>query len=173
MPYLTQVKNGKKILVPNDYLEKLFQAVAVQDLLDSTNMKPNKPLNASWSYITTIPHGKLHKKPPHHCDPLIPCIIHLSDIGKRYHVFPKGAFHVHYSPPAVPNTILRSFTTHPLTWSWTTKASPNTGKTFSIPLLLVTRMRVGLFNGRYSTHSSPTSTLRYWTWKQVGPSQPL
>ena len=83
------------------------------------------------------PRGKHHKEPPHCCDSLVPCIICLSDIGKCYHAFLKGTFHVCYSPPAVPSTTLKSFSTHPFTWSWTTKASPNIGKTFSVPTISI------------------------------------
>ena len=57
MPYLTRVKNGKKILVPDliadgwnwlNYCKKLFEAAAAQDLLgllDGTKTKPNEPWN--------------------------------------------------------------------------------------------------------------------------------
>ena len=64
MPYLTRVKNGKKILVPDliddgrnwsNYRKKLFEAAAAQDLLgllDGTKTKPNEPWDpwhtAAW-----------------------------------------------------------------------------------------------------------------------------
>lgn len=83
------------------------------------------------------PCGKLHREPPHHCNPLVPCIICLLDIGKHYHIFPKGTFCVCYSPPAVPSATLRSFIAHPFTWSWATKAGPNVGKTFSVPTISI------------------------------------
>ena len=64
MPYLTRVKNGKKIFVPDliadgrswsNYREKLFEAAEVQNLLgllDGTKTKPNDPWDpwrtAAW-----------------------------------------------------------------------------------------------------------------------------
>jgi hypothetical protein len=70
MPYSTQVKNGKKILIPDlaadrwnwpTYHEKLFQAAEAQNslrILDGTTMKPtNKPWNplgrAAWIHDNT------------------------------------------------------------------------------------------------------------------------
>ncbi|KAF9232378.1 hypothetical protein BU15DRAFT_67517 [Melanogaster broomeanus] len=50
--------------------------------------------------------------PKHKCLPSEACTIHLSDIGRRFHTFPKA---------------------HPLYWQWTTKSGPNAGKTFKVP----------------------------------------
>lgn len=100
---------------------------------------------------------------PHHCDPATPCIIHLSDIGKKFHSFPKRTFCVCYTPPPIPCPYLRHFASHPYTWSWTTKGGPNQGKTFSIATIPIVcnkdaskaiRWIVSLFHS-FKTHLNP------------------
>ena len=60
-----------------------------------------------------FPYGKILTKDIHHCNPLIPCTIHLSDIGKHYHAFSKGTFWIRYIPPAIPQSILHSLAVSP------------------------------------------------------------
>ena len=62
-----------------------------------------------------------------------PCAILLSEVGKCYHAFPKGTFKARFTPPAVPCSVLSYVCSHPLTWSWKTKAGPKAGKIFTIP----------------------------------------
>ena len=81
------------------------------------------------------PLGKASKRPRHHCDPLIPCALHLSDIGKSYHAFPKGTFCARYTPPTIPHSVLHYYMANPFSWSWTTKAGPKAGQTFSVPTI--------------------------------------
>ena len=69
----------------------------------------------------------------HVCSPTSPCVILLSEVGKRYHAFPKGTFKTRFSPPAVPKAVLRHISSHPPTWSWTTKAGPKAGTSFKVP----------------------------------------
>ena len=61
------------------------------------------------------------------------CAILLSEVGCRYHAFPKGTFRAQFAPRAIPCSVLRYLQTHPTTWSWTIKAGPNAGKSFTIP----------------------------------------
>ncbi|KIM55255.1 hypothetical protein SCLCIDRAFT_30499 [Scleroderma citrinum Foug A] len=79
------------------------------------------------------PVGKPSPPPKHQCSSTSPCAILLSEVGKRFHAFPKGTFRARFAPPAVPNAVLKYVDTHPLTWSWTTKAGPRAGKTFTVP----------------------------------------
>ncbi|KAI6021286.1 hypothetical protein EDC04DRAFT_2607182 [Pisolithus marmoratus] len=81
------------------------------------------------------PHGKNTSPPKHHCSSTDPCSIRLSDIGKWYHSFPKGTFKARFSPPAAPRFVLKHLTTHPLTWTWTTKEGPNKGRSFQVPTI--------------------------------------
>ena len=60
-----------------------------------------------------FPYGKILTKDIHHCNSLIPCTIHLSDIGKHYHAFSKGTFWIRYIPPAIPQSILHSLAVSP------------------------------------------------------------
>ena len=69
----------------------------------------------------------------HQCSSTSPCTILLSEIGKRYHTFPKGSFRAQFAPPAVPRSVLFYFDTNPFQWSWTTKAGPRAGKSFLVP----------------------------------------
>ena len=79
------------------------------------------------------PVGKSPTRTKHVCSPLSPCTILLSEVGKHYHAFPKGTFKARFSPPAVPRAVVRYISSHPLTWSWTTKAGPKAGKSFKVP----------------------------------------
>ena len=81
------------------------------------------------------PLGKASKRPRHHCDSLISCALRLSDIGKGYHAFPKGTFHACYIPPTTPHSVLCYYMANPFSWSWTTKAGPKVGQTFSVPTI--------------------------------------
>ncbi|KAF9234193.1 hypothetical protein BU15DRAFT_79321 [Melanogaster broomeanus] len=71
--------------------------------------------------------------PKHKCLPSEACIIHLSDIGRCFHTFPKGMFNAQFTPPALPLFVARYCAAHPLYWQWTTKGGPNAGKTFKVP----------------------------------------
>jgi len=71
--------------------------------------------------------------PRHQCSSTSTCTILLSEIGKYYHVFPKGSFQSRFAPPAIPRLVLHYLDTHPFYWSWTMKAGPNTGKSFAVP----------------------------------------
>ena len=42
----------------------------------------------------------------HTCAMSSPCAILLSEVGKRYHTFPKGTFHAKFTPPAIPCSVL-------------------------------------------------------------------
>ena len=66
-----------------------------------------------------------HSKPKHKCSSSQPCDICLSNIGKIFHTFPTGIFHTCYTPPAISKAVLDYFSTHPFSWSWTTKSGPN------------------------------------------------
>ena len=79
------------------------------------------------------PVGKVPPHTKHVCPPSSPCAILLSEVGKRYHAFPKGTFKARFSPPVVPKAVLHHLSTHPPTWSWTTKAGPKAGKSFHVP----------------------------------------
>jgi len=79
------------------------------------------------------PLGQSSSPPKHQCSPSLPCTIRLSEIGKCWHAFPKGSFKARFAPPAVPRSVLHHFDTHPFFWSWTTKAGPNSGKSFAVP----------------------------------------
>ena len=109
------------------------------------------------------PLGKASKRPRHHCDPLIPCALRLSDIGKGYHAFPKGTFRAHYIPPTIPRSVLRYYRANPFSWSWTTKAGPKAGQTFSVPTIPISCKKddhkaihwtVSLFHS-FKTHLHP------------------
>ena len=81
------------------------------------------------------------KPPPpqkHQCDPALPCTILLSEVGRHFHSFPKGALITRFVPPAVPVSVQRYLKSHPPTWSWTIKAGPNAGKSFSVPTVPTT-----------------------------------
>jgi len=82
------------------------------------------------------PMGKSPPQPKHQCSTSSPCSILLSEVGKRFHSFPKGTFKAHFAPPAVPCSVLSYVASHLPCWSWTTKAGPNGGKTFSVPTVL-------------------------------------
>ena len=69
-------------------------------------------------------------KPKHRCLASHPCDICLSDIVPH---LPSEYFPHPLYPPAVPKSILDYFTAHPFSWSWTTKAGPNAGKSFHVP----------------------------------------
>jgi len=71
--------------------------------------------------------------PKHQCSSTSTCTILLSEIGKYYHAFPKGSFRSCFAPPAIPKLVLHHLDAHPFYWSWTTKAGPNTGKSFAVP----------------------------------------
>ena len=79
------------------------------------------------------PMGKSSLPTKHQCSSTSPCAILLSEVGKRFHAFPKGTFRAWFAPPAIPNAVLKYVEAHPLTWSWMTKAGPCTGKSFSVP----------------------------------------
>ena len=81
------------------------------------------------------PRGKSSSPPKHLCPTSTPCAIRLSDIGRRYHSFPKSTFHARFTLPAVPKTVLRYFIAHPFAWTWTTRAGPNKGKSFQVPTI--------------------------------------
>ncbi|KAI6006400.1 hypothetical protein EDC04DRAFT_2611472 [Pisolithus marmoratus] len=80
------------------------------------------------------PHGKV-LNPKHCCLSTEPCPIRLSDVGKRYHAFPKGTFKARFIPLIFPKFILRHFASHPPVWTWTTKDGPNKGKSFQVPTI--------------------------------------
>ncbi|KAI6037797.1 hypothetical protein EDC04DRAFT_2604467 [Pisolithus marmoratus] len=46
-----------------------------------------------------------------------------------------GTFKARFSPPAAPRFVLKHLTTHPLTWTWTTKEGPNKGRSFQVPTI--------------------------------------
>ena len=69
----------------------------------------------------------------HICSPTSPCMILLYEVRKHYHAFPNGMFKTLFSPPAVPKTVLCHISSHPPTWSWTTKAGPKASMSFKIP----------------------------------------
>ncbi|KAF9240490.1 hypothetical protein BU15DRAFT_74073 [Melanogaster broomeanus] len=71
----------------------------------------------------------------HKCLSSEACIIHLSDIGRHCHTFPKGTFSARFAPPALPLFVTRYCAVHPLYWQWTTKSGPNAGKTFKVPAI--------------------------------------
>ncbi|KAI6003554.1 hypothetical protein EDC04DRAFT_2908180 [Pisolithus marmoratus] len=73
----------------------------------------------------------------HCCSSTEPCPICLSDVGKRFHSFPKGTFKACFSPPIIPRYVLCYFASHPPVWTWTTKDGPNTGKSFQVPTVPV------------------------------------
>ena len=79
------------------------------------------------------PMGKSSSPSKHQCSLTSPCTILLSEVGKRYHAFPKGTFRTRFAPPAVPHSVLSHIKAHPLTWTWTTKAGPSAGKSFNVP----------------------------------------
>ena len=78
------------------------------------------------------PVGKSHPSPKHACSPSSPCSIRLSEVGKQYHVFPKGTFKLHFALPAIPCHVLQYLAKSPPTWTWTTRAGPRAGKSFQV-----------------------------------------
>ena len=109
------------------------------------------------------PLEKASKRPHHHCDPLIPCALCLSDIGKGYHAFPKGTFCARYIPPTIPCLVLHYYAANPFSWSWTTKAGPKAGQTFLVPTIPISCKKddhkaihwtVSLFHS-FKTHLHP------------------
>ncbi|KAI6008009.1 hypothetical protein EDC04DRAFT_2907366 [Pisolithus marmoratus] len=84
------------------------------------------------------PHGKTQSPPKHTCSTADPCQIRLSDVGKRYHSFPKGSFKACFIPPSAPRFILKHLAAHPSTWTWTTKGSPNKDHSFQVPTIPIT-----------------------------------
>ncbi|KAI6015707.1 hypothetical protein EDC04DRAFT_2903578 [Pisolithus marmoratus] len=84
------------------------------------------------------PCGKNSSLPKHQCPTSAPCPIHLSDISKWYHLFPKGTFKAQFAPPILPRFVLAHFTSHPSTWTWVTKDGPNKGKSFQVPTTPIT-----------------------------------
>ncbi|KAI5989688.1 hypothetical protein EDD15DRAFT_2370395 [Pisolithus albus] len=81
------------------------------------------------------PHGKTPSPSKHTCSPTVPCPLQLSEMGRRYHHFPKGIFRACFSPPALPKFVVSHFASHPPTWTWSVKASPNKGKAFQVPTI--------------------------------------
>ena len=81
------------------------------------------------------PRGKDSSPPKHRCPTSTPCTIRLSDVGRRYHSFPKGTFHARFTLPVVPKMVLRYFVANPFVWTWTTRAGPNEGKSFQVPTI--------------------------------------
>ena len=77
--------------------------------------------------------GKPTPPPKHVCSPSSPCAIRLSEVGKRYHAFPKGTFKARFAPPAIPRHVLQHLAKSPPTWTWTTRAGPRAGKSFQVP----------------------------------------
>ena len=71
----------------------------------------------------------------HQCSSISPCVILLSEIGKHYHMFPRGSFQSCFTPPAVPQLVLHYFDAHLFHWSWTMKNGPNASKSFAIPTI--------------------------------------
>ena len=69
----------------------------------------------------------------HVCSASALCSICLSDIGRCYHSLLKGSLRLCYMPPSLPKFVLEFFVASPFSWSWTTRASPNKGKTLLIP----------------------------------------
>ena len=79
------------------------------------------------------PMGKPTLPPKHVCSQSSPCAIRLSEVGKRFHAFPKGSFKARFAPPAVPRSVLQYLAKSPPTWTWTTRAGPRAGKSFHVP----------------------------------------
>ena len=79
------------------------------------------------------PMGKPTPPPKHICSPLSPCTICLSEVGKCYHMFPKGTFKARFALPAIPRHVLQHLAKSPPTWTWTTRTSPRAGKSFQVP----------------------------------------
>ncbi|KAI5997348.1 hypothetical protein EDC04DRAFT_2977959 [Pisolithus marmoratus] len=67
-----------------------------------------------------------------------PCQIRLSDIGKRYHSFPKGTFKARFIPPSAPCFVVKHLAAHPPSWTWTTKGGPNKDRSFQVPTIPIT-----------------------------------
>ncbi|KAI5980468.1 hypothetical protein EDC04DRAFT_2917970 [Pisolithus marmoratus] len=84
------------------------------------------------------PCGKNSSPPKHQCPTSDPCPVRLSDVSKRYHSFPKGTFKARFAPPVLPRFVLAHFASHPSTWTWVTKDSPNKGKSFQVPTTPIT-----------------------------------
>ncbi|KAI6006361.1 hypothetical protein EDC04DRAFT_2611516 [Pisolithus marmoratus] len=80
------------------------------------------------------PRGKVVST-KHCCLSTEPCPIRLSDVGRRFHSFPKGTFRARFSPPIVPRVVLCYLASHPPVWTWTTKDGPNKGKSFQVPMV--------------------------------------
>ena len=53
------------------------------------------------------PVGKPTPPPKHLCSPSTPCMILLSEVGKRFHAFPKGSFKAQFAPPVIPRHVLQ------------------------------------------------------------------
>ncbi|KAI6028249.1 hypothetical protein EDC04DRAFT_2605727 [Pisolithus marmoratus] len=111
------------------------------------------------------PRGKNSSPPKHQCPTSDPCPVHLSDIGKRYHSFPKGTFKARFAPPVLPRFVLAHFASHPSTWTWVTKDGPNKGKSFQVPTTPITcdktapkavRWMVAVFHS-YKAHPNPVA----------------
>ena len=79
------------------------------------------------------PVGKSSPPAKHLCSPSSPCQIRLSEVGKRYHAFPKGTFKARFAPPVIPRLVLQYLARSPPTWKWTTRAGPRAGKSFNVP----------------------------------------
>ena len=119
-----------------------------------------------------------HQSPPkHQCSSSSPCTILLLEIGKYYHAFPKGSFRSHFTPPAIPKSVLHHFDAHLFYWSWTMKASPNAGKSFAIPIVPTSCLKdspkaiqwvVSIFHA-FKSQLSP----RHLTRRQAGSSLPM
>ncbi|KAI6013531.1 hypothetical protein EDC04DRAFT_2904542 [Pisolithus marmoratus] len=110
------------------------------------------------------PHGKVAST-KHCCSSTEPCPICLSDVGRRFHSFPKGTFRARFSPPIVPRYVLRFLASHPPVWTWTTKDGPNKGKSFQVPTVPImcektapraVRWLVVVFHS-FNTHLNPVA----------------
>ena len=73
--------------------------------------------------------GKSSPPLKHVCSLSLLCQIHLSEVGRHYHVFPKGTFKAQFAPPVIPRLVLQFLAKTPPTWTWTTRA----GKSFNVP----------------------------------------
>ncbi|KAI6046331.1 hypothetical protein EDC04DRAFT_2598140 [Pisolithus marmoratus] len=84
------------------------------------------------------PRGKTQSPPKHTCSTAEPCQIRLSDVGRRYHSFPKGSFKARFIPQSAPRFVLKHLAAHPPTWTWTTKGGPNKDRSFQVPTIPIT-----------------------------------
>ncbi|KAI6004332.1 hypothetical protein EDC04DRAFT_2611660 [Pisolithus marmoratus] len=131
-PYFNMTSTGLDIQA----LQKAraqFELVALDDEADKNC--PSTAITCSHSFFVAvfIFFDEVESRQPSDL-----CQIRLSDIGKRYHSFPKGTFKARFIPPSAPRFVVKHLAAHPPSWTWTTKGGPNKDRSFQVPTIPIT-----------------------------------